>query len=173
MRIKKDLAFLVTAGAMAALATMALATPGSNVVGTVMARAGFVDSVDLRLRVTSLSPGHRHKKDREVIRVDDAADTVMQKIVIGPGGSTGWHSHPGPAIALVTNGELTLYSSDDPACTDRAFGAGQAFVDSGQGHVHNARNLTSQNTEVWVTYLDVPPGGSVRIDAADPGNCVF
>jgi len=40
-------------------------------------------------------------------------------------------------------------------------------------HVHIARNLTSQNTEVWVTYLDVPPGGSVRVDAADPGNCVF
>ena len=47
------------------------------------------------------------------------------------------------------------------------------FVDSGQGHVHMARNLTSQNAEVWVIYLDVASGGSVRIDAADPGNCVF
>ena len=25
--------------------------------------------------------------------------------------------------------------------------------------------------EVWVTYFDVPPGSSVRLDAADPGNC--
>jgi hypothetical protein len=97
----------------------------------------------------------------------------MQQIVIGPGGHTGWHSHPGPAIALVKNGELTLYSGDDPTCTGRTFGAGQGFVDSGQGHVHMARNQTSQNTEVWVTYLDVPPGESVRIDVPDPGNCFF
>ena len=162
-----------TGAAVAALATVALATPGSNVVGTVMARAGFADTVDIGFRVRSENPGHGHRNDREVIRVRQAADTVMQKIVLGPGGHTGWHSHPGPAIALVKNGELTLYSSDDPTCTGRAYGAGQGFVDSGQGHVHIARNLTSQETEVWVTYLDVPPGGSVRIDAADPGNCVF
>ena len=163
-RVKKYLASLVIAGAAAAaLATGVLATPGTAV-GTIWARAGFADPVDIKLKLRS---------EAEVIHVPRAADTVMQQIVIPPGGSTGWHSHPGPAIALVKNGELTLYSSDDPTCTGRAFGAGQGFVDSGQGHVHIARNLTSQNTEVWVTYLDVPPGGSVRIDAADPGNCVF
>jgi hypothetical protein len=163
--VKKYIASLAIAGAaVAALATLALATPGSNVVGTVIARAGFADSVDIKIKL---------RDERDVIHVPQAADTVMQQIVIGPGGHTGWHSHPGPAIVLVKNAELTLYSSEDPSCTGRSFGAGQAFVDSGQGHVHMARNLTSQNTEVWVTYLDVPPGGSVRIDAADPGNCVF
>jgi serine/threonine protein kinase len=56
----------------------------------------------------------------------------------------------------------------------RTFRAGQAFVDSGQGHVHLGRNQTNQVTEVWVTYLDVPPvTGAVRIDAADPGTCQF
>ena len=163
-RVKKYVASLALAGtAAAALATGVLATPGTAV-GTVWARAGFADPVDIKLKL---------RAEGEVIHVPHAADTVMQQIVIPPGGSTGWHSHPGPAIALVKNGELTLYSSDDPTCTGRPFGAGQGFVDSGQGHVHIARNLTSQNTEVWVTYLDVPPGGSVRIDAADPGNCVF
>lgn len=75
------------------------------------------------------------RDEREVIHVRQARDTVMQQLIIGPGGQTGWHSHPGPAIALVKNGELTLYSSDDPTCTGRPFGAGQGFVDSGQGHV--------------------------------------
>jgi hypothetical protein len=163
--VKRFIAAVAIAGAaVAGLASVALATPGSNVVGTIMARAGFADSVDIKLKLRS---------EHEVIPVADAADTVMQQIIIGPGGSTGWHSHPGPAIALIKNGELTLYSSDDPTCTGRTFGAGQGFVDSGQGHVHIARNLTSQTTEVWVTYLDVPPGGSVRLEAADPGNCVF
>jgi hypothetical protein len=27
------------------------------------------------------------------------------------------------------------------------------------------------DTELWVTYFDVPPGGAFRLDAADPGNC--
>ena len=162
---KKYVASLAIAGAaVAALATVALATPGSGAVGTIMARAGFADSVDIKLKL---------RDGQEVIHVPQARDTVMQQIIIAPGGNTGWHSHPGPAIALVKNGELTLYSSEDPTCTGHPYGAGQGFVDSGQGHVHMARNLTSQNTEVWVTYLDVPPGGSVRIDAPDPGNCVF
>jgi hypothetical protein len=163
--VKKYIASSAIAGVVAAaLGAVALATPGSSVVATIWARAGFADSVDIRIKL---------RDEHKVIHVAHAADTVMQQIVIGPGGHTGWHSHPGPAIALVKNGELTLYSSDDPTCTGRTFGAGQGFVDSGQGHVHIARNLTSQNTEVWVTYLDVPPGGSVRIDAPDPGNCLF
>ncbi len=156
--------FAIAAAGIAAAATVARATPGSNIVGTVIARAGFADSVDLKLKL---------RDEDEVVHVADAADTVMQQIIFGPGGHSGWHSHHGPAIALVTSGELTLYSGDDPTCTGRTFGAGQAFVDSGQGHVHMARNQTGQNTEVWVTYLDVPPGQTVRIDAADPGNCVF
>ena len=159
-------AALATAvGAVAVLATVVLATPPSNVlVATEKARAFFPDAVDFRIKL---------RDEGEVIHVRHAAETVMQRIVLGPGGHTGWHSHPGPAIALVKKGQLTLYSSEDPACNGRPFGAGQAFVDSGQGHVHMGRNETSQETEVWVTYLDVPPGGAFRIDAADPGNCVF
>lgn len=151
--------------AVAALATVVLATPGSNVlVSTVKARAVFPDAIDFKIKL---------RDESEVIHVRHAGQTVMQRIVLGPGGHTGWHSHPGPAIALVKKGQLTLYSSEDPACTGRPFGAGQAFVDSGQSHVHIGRNETSQETEVWVTYLDVPPDGIFRIDAADPGNCVF
>lgn len=99
---------------------------------------------------------------------------VMQQIVLGPGGQTGWHSHPGPAVVLVKAGELSLYSGDDPTCTGRTYSAGESFIDSGQGHVHIGRNLSStENAELWVTYFDVPVGESVRVDAADPGNCAF
>jgi hypothetical protein len=116
----------------------------------------------------ALSPhaNHRRVPSRTV-------DTVMQRIVFEPGGQSGWHSHPGPAIVLVTRGELTLYDGDDQSCVGETFAVGQAFVDSGQGHIHLARNQTSAETEVWVTYLDVPPGGAFRADAADPGFCQF
>jgi len=132
----------------------------------VVARAAFADPVDIKFKVQG-------EERQEVIHVRDAQETVMQQIVIAPGGSTGWHSHPGPAVALVKAGELTLYSSEDPTCTGRTYTSGQAFVDSGQDHVHIARNLSQSPAEVWVTYFDVPPGGPFRIDAADPGICGF
>jgi len=170
------------AAACAALAGVALATPPSGILsGAIFARAGFADRVDIRFKVSGHDEHDRdhdgdrdHGRGQEVIHVRDAQDTVMQQIVIGPGGQTGWHSHPGPAVALVTAGELTLYSGDDPTCTGRSYAAGDAFVDAGQGHVHMARNLSpTENVEVWVTYFDVPPGGSVRADAGDPGVCDF
>ncbi len=149
------------------LAGVALGTPGSGIVSaSVLARAGFVDRLDLKFKV---------KVDgQEVIHVPSAQDTVIQQIVLGPGGQTGWHTHPGPVVILVKAGELTFYSANDPACGGRTYSTGQAFIDSGQGHVHIAKNLRQdQNTELWVTYFDVPPGGAFRIDAANPGNCPF
>ena len=99
---------------------------------------------------------------------------VVQQIVIGPGGHTGWHSHPGPVVVVIKTGALTFYSSEDPTCTGRTYTAGQAFIDSGQGHIHIARNLSaSENVELWATYFDVPPGGAFRVDAGDPGTCGF
>jgi quercetin dioxygenase-like cupin family protein len=133
-----------------------------------MARAAFADRVDVKFAVKAANTG------AEVVRVNGAQDTVMQQIVLGPSGHTGWHSHPGPVVVLVKSGQLTLYSEEDPTCTGRTYSAGQAFVDSGQGHVHIARNPnSSQNTELWATYFDVPPGGAFRTDAAAPGNCSF
>lgn len=165
---KRQSVFLLTAAAVSAvLAGAAVATPPSGIVsGTVMARASFIDPVDIKLKVGG--------GGQEVIQVRNARETVMQQIVIGPGGQTGWHSHPGPVVVLVKAGELTFYSGDDAACTSRTYSAGQAFIDSGQGHVHTARNLSlSQNTELWVTYFDVPAGQPFRLDASDPGTCSF
>jgi hypothetical protein len=169
MRItNRRLVLVVIAAAIPSLlAGVALATPGFNIIGaTVLTRASFVDPVDIKFKLGG--------EETDILHVRDAQETVMQQILIGPGGHTGWHSHPGPAVALVKAGELTLYSSDDPTCTGRTYSAGQAFVDSGQGHVHIARNLSqTQNTEVLVTYFDVPQGGAFRIDAPNPGICGF
>ena len=170
MMSKRQIAFVtIVAGTGALLARAALATPSSGVViAEIMAKAAFVDRVNLRVAIRDDHHGG------DTVQVRNAEHTAVQRIVLAPDGQTGWHSHPGPAVALVTAGALTLYSGDDPTCTGRTISAGQAFVDSGQGHVHLARNQTSVPTEVWVTYFDVPPPGiDVRLDAPDPGNCPF
>ena len=81
---------------------------------------------------------------------------------------------PRTGVVVIKTGALTFYSSEDPTCTGRTYTAGQAFIDSGQGHIHIARNLSaSENVELWATYFDVPPGGAFRVDAGDPGTCGF
>ncbi|MEP6569532.1 MAG: cupin domain-containing protein [Acidobacteriota bacterium] len=168
--IKARIPVFVTIGAAAvatAVVGAALVTPGSGVVSApVVARASFADSTDLKFKVTT-------GQGQQVILAPDARETVMQQIIIAPGGHTGWHSHPGPVVVLVKSGALTFYAGDDPTCTGRTYAAGQAFVDSGQGHVHIARNEGGENLELWATYFDVPPGGAFRINAASPGYCGF
>jgi len=151
-----------------ALASVAWATQSSGVVSAVvLARAGFVDPVDMKLKI---------KDGRtEVIHVPDAQDTVIQQMVLAPGGQSGWHSHPGPVIVLVKAGTLTFYSRESTGCRTRVYSAGEAFVDSGQGHVHLLVNQSAtENVEFWATFFDVPPGGAFRLDAANPGGgCPF
>jgi quercetin dioxygenase-like cupin family protein len=164
-RLALALGFVLGATAFTAVA---LATTPSGASGMVWARAGFPDRVDLKFAVKDSYKG------TEVTGVNDAQETVVQQIMFAPYGSTGWHSHPGPVVVLIKSGELTFYSGDDPTCTARKYSAGQAFVDSGQGHVHLARNESATQTmELWATYFDVPPGGAFRTDAPAPGNCPF
>lgn len=161
---------VLVAAAVTALVGAVLATPGSGTTGVVAARAAFADVVDLKF---SIRDGDR---GRDNIQVRNAGDTVMQQITFAPGGFSGWHSHPGPAVVLVKSGELTFYDGDDESCTGRTFSAGQALIDPGQGHIHFALNQGTTPAEVWVTYFDVPPGTEsmgVREDAAAPGNCPF
>ena len=166
MKIKQILLVSVGVLAVSAIAFAAVLTPSSGILmAPVFVRASFVDPTDVRFKVKG--------QHQEVINVKDARETVMQQIVIGPGGNTGWHSHPGPVVVLIKSGQMSFYDSDDPTCTVRTYSAGQAFIDSGQGHVHIARNEGSANLELWATYFDVPPGGAFRIDAPNPGNCSF
>jgi quercetin dioxygenase-like cupin family protein len=132
----------------------ALATPGADIVSSVLASGTLDGHVKLKVR--------RHR-----------SDVVVQQVTIAPRGTTGWHTHPGPAVVVIKSGSFTLYDGDDPTCTGTTYSAGQAFIDPGHGHVHIGRNEGSQTVELYVTFLDVPVGGPPRIDASAPGNCPF
>ncbi len=134
----------------------ALATSGSGVVATTMARGTLGPHFKLKLHDSS-----------------NPADAVIQQVTIAPGGITGWHSHPGPAIVIVKSGALTVYEGNDASCTGTTYVAGQILYDEGYGNVHVGRNEGTSATELWITFLDVPPGTSPRINAPSPGNCPF
>ena len=48
----------------------------------------------------------------------------VQSNVWQPGGSTGWHTHPGHSLIIVTAGTVTAYEGDDPDCTPHVYTAG-------------------------------------------------
>jgi hypothetical protein len=146
---------LVVAGA-------ALATPGVSVLGApVHARGTNADELNI------------HSAAGIKLKTKGALDFVTQQITIDVGGTTGWHSHPGPVLVTVKSGALTVVYANDPTCSGRTFTAGQSFVDRGDETVHTARNLGVTPVEFWATYL-VPgeAGSAFRLDAADPA-CDF
>ena len=152
---------------MAVLTGGIMATPGTGALSAaVVARSSFQAPVDITFRLADGS--------QEAIHVPSARETVMEQVILGPGESTGWHSHPGPAVMLVKSGELTVYMGEG-GCSRRQYSAGQAFVDSGKGHVYRAVNTATgvnrENAEVWITYFDVPPGGAFRLEQPDPQTC--
>jgi len=162
----RQLALAAIVATVSSVAVAAVLTPSSGILSApVVARASFADQTDVKFKIKG--------QGQEVINVNNARETVMQQIIIAPGGNTGWHSHPGPVVVLIKSGQMSFYDGDDPTCTVRTYSAGQAFIDSGQGHVHIARNEGTENLELWATYFDVPPGGAFRIDAPNPGNCSF
>ena len=136
------------------VAVPAFATPGSGASSTILARGLAVEKVK--------TAGN------------EPYDVVVQDLTIAPGGQTGWHTHPGNAVAVVKSGTLTIYDAKDSSCTGKAYTAGQVYRDPGYGHVHIGRNESSTAPlQLVVAYLDVPIAGAFRIDAADPGNCTF
>ena len=89
--------------------------------------------------------------------------------------STGWHTHPGHSLIIVTSGTITEYEDD---CTPNVytFDAGQpapTLVDPGHGHVHIIRNegfVPATSIAVQLVPYD-PAKANRRIDAPAPANC--
>lgn len=147
--------------AVLVIAATALATPGAGVTSTLFAVGTFDE-----IKAKTLSSSWQARIDTKGV-----TDVHILENRIVPGGTFGWHSHPGPSIVVVKTGSLTLYRGDDPACTPHVIAAGSGFVDDG-GDVHVVRNEGSVDAVVYVTSL-VPQGAGRRIDEPSPGTCSF
>ncbi len=101
-----------------------------------------------------------------------SSDLYVQNNVWQPQGSTGWHTHPGHSLIIVTAGAVTEYDGNDPSCKPHVYTAGMGLVDSGGDHVHLIRNEGTVPAATIAVQL-IPAGATRRIDAPDPGNCQF
>jgi quercetin dioxygenase-like cupin family protein len=97
----------------------------------------------------------------------NAASVTVAHLTFAPGGTTGWHVHPGPVLVTVISGSVTKFSAD---CTAQTYTAGQAFVENGPTDENMVRNDGSVQAETIVTFL-TPPGAPIREDAPPPPGC--
>ncbi len=121
------------------------------------------------------------------IQAKQSTDIAMSTVVVGVGGTSGWHSHPGPVLVIVKTGAITFYragghsglgfddaanNGNEPTCTRTVYPAGSAFVEvPAPGHVMLARNEGTVETTVSAAFF-APPGAALRIDQSAPGgNC--
>jgi len=149
----------------AAYGVTARATPGSGFTGTTIAKGRFGD-----IDVNNFTIPASHWQARLNTRGD--SDLYVQSNVWNPLGHTGWHTHPGHSLIIVTEGTVTTYEGDDPDCKPTVYSKGMGFVDPGGGHVHNIRNESGATAKTVAVQL-IPAGQARRIDAPNPGNCPF
>ena len=102
------------------------------------------------------------------LRSTSNTDVVVSNVVVVPGGTSGWHSHPGPVIIVVKTGALTFYTPDHHGnCSAVVYQAGGAYFEKG-GEVGVAINEGHVDATLTVSFL-VPAGAATRIDQPAPG----
>ena len=163
------IAAIATVGALVGAALIvrpAQATPSTGVDTTILAQSLF-DEIHVK--------AHTRLPERwnAQLKTHGQSDGYVVDNKFAPGGTSGWHSHPGPSLIYVVAGTVTNYTSDDPSCTPQVYTAGDGFVDPGSGDVHLLRNETSAPAETIAVQL-LPTGAPRRIDITPaPGNCPF
>ena len=136
--------------------------------------------------LTSEVLGRGTNVSHESLPLRQGMDVVVLRNTLSHGGSSGWHSHPGGAIVVVQQGEITIYASvakgDDERgrgqvdedggsrCVITRYTKGQAFVEA-PGEVVIGVNTGSTDTIIVATFPGVPVGGASRIDQPNPGTC--
>jgi hypothetical protein len=87
-----------------------------------------------------LAPGFPGNTWLSFQKTEGPSDLFLQSNTWQPGGSTGWHRHPGHSLIVITSGQVTQYHAD---CIPEVYGPGTAngptLVDSGNDE-HFIRN---------------------------------
>jgi hypothetical protein len=180
--MRQKLTWAVPLGAAIVLAALfyagkARATPANSGFKATTIATGTFDEIDVfnQSSKNSLPAGFDGDVWLSLQKTKGSSDLYVQSNVWQPGGSTGWHTHPGHSLIIITSGSLTEYDDD---CTPHVytFVPGQpapTLVDPGRGHLHILRNegsVAASNIAVQLVPHD-PNKANRRIDAPAPENC--
>ena len=142
------------------LRIMVAAVGGAVVVGVGVAIAAHAPEIDPATVPTGFFVAHNYVADIPVSPIARAvqpngADVFVQHLRLGANQVFAWHTHPGPVVVTVRSGSLIYQDAAHNTCRDRAYTAGQGFVDPGFGHVHRVIAGPS-GAEIYSTFF-LPP----------------
>lgn len=146
--------------AVVALAGAALATTPMGFTTNVLARgsAGQLHAKHDGIRLTS-----RHGV---------SADVAVATVTIDPGGSSGWHHHPGIVLVVVQSGTVSFYNKH---CRAEVHQAGETFIESSDspGLAKNTGTGTAVVEATFIVPASTPPAPPtpLRIDDPQPKRC--
>jgi quercetin dioxygenase-like cupin family protein len=156
MRLKLSVGVFVGCAFGLIALRVAWATPSQGLSTTILTGPVQLGDIDLK----SDTDDHQVK-----IKTKGPSDVYIVQNRIVPGGSTGWHSHPGISFVTVRSGQATEYHGDDPA-TSHVYPAGTGFTEEAGG-VHLIRNEGTTDLEL-IAFQLIPSGATRRIDAPQP-----
>ncbi|HEV8682369.1 MAG TPA: hypothetical protein VGS09_06305 [Actinomycetota bacterium] len=146
------------------------------ILGTGVALGSHVTQVDPATVPTGFLAAHNSVAEFPVgpfarAAAAEGAEVYVQHARIPAGGSTIWHTHPGPVMVTVVGGSLTYEDAHRGECRQRTYGPGFGFVDPGFGHVHRA--VAGDSTLDFYAVYVLPPGSPNHLIAANqPEECV-
>lgn len=146
----------VTAVAAAAVGQPAIHVEELTRTGDASVRGTFTDDVEVQVRLRlDGAPG------TDVMNLGNPSSIAVARLVVEPGARFPWHTHPGPVLISVVQGDLVYVNATD--CIERPYTAGTAFVDPGRGNVHTAFNDGDEDAVLVATFLDADATGPLTI----------
>ncbi len=145
---RKRVAVVTGVAVCGVAAAVAVASPPVDFFAT-----NLVSEAELREPVDINSDGVKFQTEGPV-------DVRVQEVTIAPGGSSGWHHHPGMVIVAVKSGAVTFTHGE---CKGTVYGVGapngSVFIESGD-EPGQVRNKAAKPAKLYATYIapDVDPG---------------
>jgi hypothetical protein len=149
-------------------------TPASGFTGMTLAKGTFTQfEVGNHLtqdELHRLAPGFPGDAWSSLEKTEGPSDLYIQTNTWAPGGTTGWHKHPGHSLIVIMSGQVTEYHAD---CTRTVYGPGTVngptLVDTGNDE-HLIRNEGSVEAKGFAVQL-IAKGAQRRIDEPAPKTC--
>ncbi len=162
---RKTKLFLVSVSAACAIVGIAIATPSLGVLHNVILVTGTANH-DVHAHAHVALPGSEDREDgfRAEVETEGAANFIVQDVTFAPGGTTGWHKHPGVLLLSLTadSGSVDWYDSN---CVKHVYNAGDSWTEGTT--LHDVVNSSSSNAHFIVTYI-VAKGVNKRTDQPAP-----
>ena len=156
--------YLVLGGALAAsiVVGLAMATPTIGAWYNVILSTGTVNR-DIHAHAHVSWPGTEEGFSAE-LETEGPANVIHQEVKFSPGGTTGWHTHPGILVLSLApdSGSVDWY---DAKCGKQVYNAGDSWTEGTK--LHDVVNNSPIDAHFLVTYI-VAKGVSKRMDQAAP-----